>query len=277
MVQCACKGTQVSCGETHFTGGAQMVESNSYVVGPAKKVLAILALIASNATGASLSRVCRELGIPKTSAFRYLQTLVDSGFVACNPQTNIYSIGIKFRSLASADNNLRRLRLIAQPHLFALVNEFDETANLAVYVSGAVTYVEVVESSRILRIQGRIGDRHPLHSTALGKAILANLSDSICDAEINRSLIVRTSRTVVSVDALKSQLRQIRRQGYSSEVEENDDDAACVGAAILDETGHPLAAISLSAPRTRLPRELVAKAGKRVAETAAAISLELQS
>jgi IclR family KDG regulon transcriptional repressor len=254
-----------------------MVTSRNYIVQPAQKALAVLALVAENASGLPLSAVCKELKLPKTSAFRYLQTLVDAGFVDHDGQANTYGIGTKFRSLAKADSSLHRLRMVARPHLQQLVAEFGETVNLALPQGSFVIYVDIVEGTHMLRVQGRVGDRHPLHSTALGKAILAAMPATLRDAELNRSLTIRTSRTVVALDSLERHLRQALRQGYATEVEENDDDVACVGTAIIGEAETPIAAISLSAPKSRLTRQLVPKVGARVAEVAAAISREISA
>ncbi|HQZ11242.1 MAG TPA: IclR family transcriptional regulator [Devosia sp.] len=251
--------------------------SKRYIVQPAQKALAVLTLVAENASGMPLSAVCKELKLPKTSAFRYLQTLVEAGFVDHDTQTNTYSIGSKFRSLAKADSSLHRLRMIARPHLQQLVTEYGETVNLALQQDGVVIYIDIVEGTHMLRVQGRVGDRHPLHSTALGKAMLSYLPEATRKTELSRSLAVRTSRTVVAPDALERLLRQAHRLGYATEVEENDDDVACIGAAIVDETETPIAAISLSAPKSRLPRLLVPKVGTRLAEVAAAISRELSA
>jgi IclR family acetate operon transcriptional repressor len=254
-----------------------MTTSKRYIVQPAQKALAVLTLVAENASGMPLSAVCKELKLPKTSAFRYLQTLVEAGFVDHETQTNTYSIGTKFRSLAKADSSLHRLRMVARPHLQQLVSEFSETVNLALPQEGSVIYIDILEGTHMLRVQGRVGDRHPLHSTALGKAILAYMPEATRKAELNRSLAVRTSRTVIATDSLERHLRLAQRQGYATEVEENDDDVACIGAAIIDETEMPIAAISLSAPKSRLPRLLVPKVGARVAEVAATISRDLNN
>ena len=255
-----------------------MNKPSPYVVLPVQKALAVLELVAESTAGLGLSDICAELKLPKTSAFRYLRTLVESGFVAFDDSTNTYSIGSKFRSLAKADSGLHRLRMIARPHMITLVNEFQETVNLAVMLDGAVNYVDVVEGTRLLRIQGKVGDRHPLHSTALGKAMLARLPETALQAELGRRpLVARTSRTLIDQSLLARQLRQVARQGYSTETGENADDAACVGAAIIDDGGYPIAAISLSAPRSRLSRQLLPKVGARMAEMAAVISRDLNA
>lgn len=251
------------------------MNSNPYLVLPVQKALAVLELIAGNGTAMPLASICKALKLPKTSAFRYLQTLAEAGFVAHDPIANSYSIGPKFRSLAKADSGLHRLRMVARPHLADLVNEFNETLNLAVMHDGVISYIDVLEGTRLLRIQGRVGDRHPLHSTALGKAMLARLPEAARRTELGRPLAPRTSRTLVDLDLLETQLKQVQRQGYSTETEENDDDAACVGAAIVDSTGYPIAAISLSAPKSRLPRQLIPRIGGRMIEVAEAISREI--
>ncbi|MBI4923290.1 MAG: IclR family transcriptional regulator [Devosia nanyangense] len=248
---------------------------NPYVVAPVRKALSVLELVAERAHDVSLATVTRELKIPKTTSFRYLQTLTEAGFLIHDLVNDKYSVGPRFRAIAKADTSLHRLRKLARPHMHALVAEFNETVNLGLMFDGNISYVDIIEANQSLRIQGRVGDRHPLHSTALGKAILAHLPDAQRKLHLARPLALRTSRTLTDVETLERQLRQSLKLGYATETEENDDGATCVGAAVLDDIGYPIAAISLSAPRHRMPRETLAKAGARLAAAAHQISAQI--
>jgi IclR family acetate operon transcriptional repressor len=109
-------------------------------------------------------------------------------------------------------------------------------------------------------MQARIGDQHPLHSTALGKAILAHLPADERLLFLSLQLDSMTTRTVTDGSALQHQLKQVARRGYAIEVGENEDGSMCIGVPILDERDYPIAAISLSAPEQRMTTEIVPRA-----------------
>ena len=85
----------------------------------------------------------------------------------------------------------------------------------------------------------------------------------------------RTARTVTSKEHLKTRLARVRAQGYAEEIEENEDNIRCLGGAITDREGYPVAAISLTAPTFRFTDEDAAKYGPMIAEFAREISRQL--
>lgn len=249
--------------------------ANPYVVLPVMKALRVLELVTSRGTDVSLTVVSRELAIPKTTTFRYLQTLSEAGFLSHDVTSDKYGVGPRFRMIAKADTSLHSLRTHARPVMVELVDEFNETVNLAIEGQGHVVYVDIVEANRSLRMQARIGERHPMHSTALGKAILAHLPAGEREAYFARPLTERTGRTLIERPEIERQLRQVTKLGYATETGENEDGAMCIGAPILDDTGYPIAAVSLSAPLQRMPRDLAAKAGEKLLLAARRMSARL--
>jgi DNA-binding IclR family transcriptional regulator len=223
-----------------------------YLVAPVLKALKALELVAAKGHGVSLTMVAGELGLPKTSVFRYLRTLAAAGFVDYDLATDKYSVGKRFRALAHVDRGIHRLRECSGPVLKRLNREFNETINLAVMSEGRVVYIDIVESTHALRFQARIGSRDPLHSTALGKAILAFLGEDERDACLSSALAERTLRTITEVKVLERQLRDIVVAGVAVEIGENEEGTMCIGVPVLDESGYPVAAISLSAPERRI-------------------------
>jgi len=234
------------------TSAGTSTADNRYIVAPVLKALRVLELIAAKGHGVSLTMVANELSLPKTSAFRYLRTLSAAGFADYDLDTDKYSVGRRFRALAHADRSIHRLRERSGPVLKRLNREFNETINLAVMNEGRVVYIDIVESTHALRFQARIGSRDPLHSTALGKAILAFLGEEEQAACLSSALAERTLRTITQVKVLERQLREIAAAGVAVEIGENEEGTMCLGVPVLDESGYPVAAISLSAPERRI-------------------------
>lgn len=250
---------------------------NPYVVQPVMKALKVLELVARHGHEIALTTVGKELRIPKTTTFRYLQTLTEAGFLNHNRETDKYTLGPLLRSIARADASVSKIRQLARPAMIELMTEFNETVNLAVKGNGTIVYIDLVEANRSLRMQARIGDSHPMHSTALGKAILAFLPEAEKQRQLDLPLTERTGRTLLEREEIERQLRQATKLGYATEVGENEDGAMCVGVPIFDANRYPIAALSISAPLMRMPRALAAKAGTRLCEVAGRISAHFGS
>jgi DNA-binding IclR family transcriptional regulator len=243
-----------------------------YVVRPVLKALKVLAHVADKGRPATLTEVASELGLPKTTAYRYLRTLSAAGFLERDAPRERYALGSASRALARADGGPARLREAARPVLTALRDRFNETVNLGILSSGEIMYVDIVEASRALRMHARVGDRHPVHSTALGRAILSHLPSADRDGILRGALRPRTARTTVDRAALEAMLDEARRRGFAVEVGENEDGAMCIGVPVLDATQWPMAAISLSAPETRMRPDVTADAIDALRESALKIS-----
>lgn len=227
-----------------------------YIVGPVLKALKVLDAIAQKGHPTSLTTIASELNLPKTSVFRYLRTLSAAGFLTYDAGSDRYSVGIRFRALATADKSIQRLRDCALPALTEINREFNETTNLAVLADNHVVYIDIIESTRALRMQARIGSRDPVHSTALGKAILAQLPPGERTQLLSDMLPQRTLRTITQLKTIERQLADAAAKGVAIEIGENEEGTMCIGAAILDASGYPVAAISVSAPERRVTDEI---------------------
>jgi IclR family KDG regulon transcriptional repressor len=248
---------------------------DAYVVRPVAKAMRVLAFVAESGREVTLSEVARHVGLPKTTVFRYLYTLLQAEFLAHGAARDRYRAGPRLAASVGGAGDLERLRHLALPVMAELGRRFNETVNLGVASQGRVVYVEMIESSRALRMQARIGDRHPLHSTALGKAILAFLPPDRRDALLGVRLDPRTGRTLIDREAIRRHLREVARRGYAIDAGENEEGSMCVGVPILDRAGHPVGALSLSAPEQRMTRGVRGRAVEALLRGAAAISRAL--
>lgn len=245
-----------------------------YIVLPVMKALQVLDYVARQGHDVTLTETVHELKLPKTTVFRYLQTLSAAEFLEHDLKRDRYGVGRKFRSLARVDQELQGLRDIAQPEMRTLMETFHETVNLAVLSENEVVYIDMLEPGRPLRANARIGHRHPAHSTSLGKAMMAFLPDADALA-LSNELPQRTINTLTDADKLRRQVDDVRRRGYAIEVGENEDGLMCIGVPILDRTGYPVAAMSLSAPERRMKPELTMVAADALKGAAKRISIHL--
>lgn len=166
-----------------------------------------------------------------------------------------------------------RIRDVALPVMAGLRDRFNETVNLGILDGFDVVYVEMVESHHSLRMQATLGSRDPAYSTALGKAILAFTDEPARHLPLR--LMPRTVFTLHTRASVLQSLVQTQQQGYALDDQENEDGARCVGAPIFEYPGRVTAAISVSAPASRLGREQVSEVAAAVREAANTISRQL--
>jgi len=239
----------MSAEESRETGADR---GSVYDVAVLQKALDILEIVTQTGD-LGLADLAARTGASKASSFRILSTLHRRGYVSKDPATRRYTPGPRLVALSFA--NVSKLQLVprARPVLESLREEFGETVNLGILAGHDVLYLEIAESARSLRMSSVVGARDRLHSTSLGKAMLAELpadeARRLLEAYERRPA---TRRTIVDLEALMAELRATKERGYSIDDEENEVGARCVGVAIVDVSGRPQAAISVSGPTARV-------------------------
>ncbi len=240
------------------------------------KALALLDAFTPQDASLSLSQLMHRTGIPRATAFRLLATLEQCGYVVKDGTE--YSLGFKIFVLGNIVGESMDLRRQARRHLRELRDVSGETVQLAVLAEWQIVHLDrVLSNQSVGYMVSRIGVILPAYCTALGKALLAFQDDDLVYAWASTQELRRlTANTVTTVDGFVDELRRVRRQGFSIDNEERELGVRCVGAPVFDRDGNAIAAISLSAPTDRLPRELYGSpVVMHVVAAAQAISREL--
>ena len=255
-----------------------MTEKNSpsrYTVNVLAKALELLDVL-SRSDSLSLKELCEVLEQPKSSVFRYLVTLEDRGYVRRLPNSDEFTLGLKLIALGRAVTTQFSVHEVAIPFMRGLQDTFRETVNLAILEAGKVVYLEILEGTQSIRMAARPGQRDFVHSTAIGKSLLAHSSESEVEAIISRhGLPALTPATITSIERLKVELAQVRELGYAVDNVENEKGVRCVGAPIFNHQGKAVAAISMSGPADRIWGPLVETIGKALATATQSISEQL--
>lgn len=193
--------------------------------------------------------------LPQPTVHRLLQTLVELGYMRQLPDRR-YALGFRFVPLGAAAHQLVGAR--AEPVLAHLVRELGETANLAIMAGDRAVYVAQSPSSHSVRMFTEIGRCVDLHSTGVGKALLAQLTDDDVEAIVRRTgLASHTPHTIVSTDHLHAVLVETRERGYALDREEQETGVCCVAAAVPTLLG---TAVSVSGPLARMNDAMLARA-----------------
>lgn len=220
-----------------------------------------------------LAELCRLLKSPKTTIHRMLLTLESLGYVQQNPQSLGYMASIKIFELGGKVAQNLNLIQIAKPFMIMLSEKTGETINLGILDDADVICVDKVESKQHLKLDQPIGYRAKAYHTAMGKAILAYLSEEEkAGLFANHIVTLGTSKTLKTVNVIKGNLKRVREQGYAVDNEEYIIGVRCVGAPIFDHNSKVVAGLSIAGPSLRIKEENIESLAKLATGTAGLIS-----
>lgn len=240
------------------------------------RALTIVNRLAASDEGATLTEVAQQVGLSPSTAHRLLTTLEQERYVHFDAERRLWSVGMQAFVAGSAFLKTRSLAATARPHMRALMEESEETVNLAVEDQAEAVYLSQVECRQMMRAFARPGGRVPLHCSSVGKALLSAMPDSDLARVLHRQGLPRvTVKTITTTPALRGDLARARERGYAVDDEEHAVGLRCIAAVIFNETADPLAALSLSGPMARIPDERIPLLGDLVRRKADAITAQL--
>lgn len=233
-------------------------EGRQGLVQSVDRALAILEVLAEQAREVSLKDLSTMVGLDPSTTHRLLQTLMARGFVRQEEGGRRYALGLRAFEVGSAVPYVAQVRQLARPVLQDLAARTEETANLAVRDGWNGVYVEQVPGPHFLRMLTEVGRVIPLHCTAVGKALLAGLTDEELEQYLSRARLTPcTPRSLTSPGELRQEIHWVRAHGYAIDDEEFEEGAKCVGAAVRDRADRVVAAVSVSGPSVRFSPERI--------------------
>ncbi len=246
---------------------------NRRVIASLQRALDILDLFQGNRSELGNTEIARLLGLDPSTVAGLVSTLRVNNYLDQNPSNRKYRLGLKLAERASVLLEQLDLRKIAAPTIESLRNWCDESINLAIRDRQEVVYIERLFGSHSLGIRSELGKRAAVHSTALGKAIVAYLPALEATQFLEQYKFSSVTRySIVDQDRFQKELERVRKFGYAIDEEENEIGGRCVAAPIFNHDGYPFAAVSISVPIQRLPREKIPIFGAKVKEAAMVIS-----
>ncbi len=248
----------------------------NYPIKVLDKSLSILETMLRQGSAMSMTEISEKLGLYPSTTHRILDTLKHWGYVEQEPNNQRYQLGLKVIELGMAKLHQMDLAREATPYLKELVNQCNETVHLGVLEEGEVMYLAKEESSQTIRMISYVGKRAPLHCTALGKILLAYMSEEEREKILeDRELPRLTEKTITDKRELEKELGKVREQGFALDREENEKDVRCVAAPIRNHQGKVIAAISISSPIFRIDKNVQNNLKKVLIETSEKISKRL--
>src|SRR5438034_722171 len=230
-----------SYSELKFVFRTMTGSSDKNVVNSLAKGFRVLEAFTSEEPELLLAEIARRANLDNATTFRLLNTLVMLGYVHKVEDSRKFRLTLKcldlgFNAIARSD-----LRTQARPVLRSLVGEVNEAASIGVLEGVEVVYIERMQAGMTrLGVDVRIGSRVPVHSTAIGHAIVGFLpraeQERILAAAPRKKM---TDRTVTDVKTLLKRLKQVRERGYAVADQENVTGLCVLAGPILERDGFP--------------------------------------
>lgn len=218
------------------------------------KVFSVLETLV-DAREAGLGEIAQKAMTSKATTHRLLQTMIDLGYIEQEPDTERYRLTLKLFSLGAQSLTERNgLLRVADKVMGKLSRAMGESINLGVLDDREqkVVYIHKYDSAYNLSMKSTLGLRNPLHSTSLGKALLAwRDEEEVTERLATATLHKVAPRTLTDLPSLMAELRQWRHLGYTEEIEESEAGVRCMAVPVLDHLGKSVAAISMSFPLFR--------------------------
>jgi DNA-binding IclR family transcriptional regulator len=254
-----------------------MAPADSNPATAVERALNILEAAAQHREGLTNSEISRKLAIPKSSASYILRTLEKRGYLRRDQETGRYRLGLKILSLGGDAQANLDIADVALPFIRMLVEKIHLTVHLAVLDQGEAVYIEKVEAPGFFKVNTWVGRRMFLHSTSVGKCLLAWLPKLEVETLVKQQgLKKRTPKTITTMSKLLADLEIVKQAGYAVDDEENSLGARCLGAPIFDAMGNVTAALGASGTLTQMDEENIPKIIEALRETSRRIARQMQ-
>jgi DNA-binding IclR family transcriptional regulator len=221
-----------------------------------------------------VSECAAELGVARSTAHRLMAMLEHYGFLRRDPVRRTYRAGEALLALGLSAVDGLDIRVRARPFLEALRDEVQETVVLVLLEGRNVRFVDAVETTRALRVGGRVGLVLPAHSTSVGLAVLAAMTPEQVHALYPDDVLPgRGEDAGRPRSELEEQLAAIRETGYAVAYTDTDVEIGAIGVAVPQGFGAVPAALAIAAPASRLTPELTDRWGRAALRTARLIGM----
>jgi len=222
-----------------------------------------------------ISDLAKRLGLAKSTVHRLASTLLEQGMLEQNAGDGKYHLGLALFELGTLVRRKMDFTVEARPYLRTLAERTGETVHLAILDHDSVLYIITHESKQALRMGSKVGTRVPVHSTAVGKTLLAFQPEAEIARIIARGLPASAPSTIVDPRVLQRELAQVRARDYAVDDEESEVGLRSIAAPVRSHSGNVIAAISIAGPVHRMTKKMLLGWVKELADAAAAVSQRL--
>lgn len=223
---------------------------------PVRTTEKTLALIEQLMEGgpSGVTELANELNMGKSAVHNHLTTLRKHDYVL--KSNNKYYLSLKFLEVGGQTRKSMEFYQVAEPEVKSIASKTGELANILVEERGMGIYLMRAKGANAVDLDTYAGLRTYLHTTALGKAILAHLPKSRVEEIVDyRGLEQKTPKSIGTREELFKALETVRERGYAIDDGERLEGLRCLAAPVKASSGEVLGSISVSAPASRVSDE----------------------
>lgn len=220
-----------------------------------ERAFSILTQIARR-QGISLAELSKAVGLHNSTTFHLVRTMVELGIVRQAKDTKKYHLGRFIFSLAANSSSEVELVSTVTPFLEEVAKTTGETCHFGFRVGAEMMIAAKVAGGGAFQLVERTGGARPMSCTALGKVLLADMSDEELDHFLSMPLHAATPRSIIDPEVLRQEVMRVREVGLGFDDAEFDSEVRCLAAPVRDVGGRVIGALGLSGPiwRITLPR-----------------------
>jgi DNA-binding IclR family transcriptional regulator len=240
------------------------------------KALGLLVLLGDEPRGASAAELSRRAELPFSTTYRLLGSLTRDGFVDYEPDGRRYHLGLRIFQLGQRVSNHHGFAGTAMPVLRRVTEQTGEATILSVRDGHHHLTVNKVDGPQMFRVTSDPGHLGSLHTTAVGKALVAFAEDSERErllAELDLEPL--TPHSITDREVFRAEIEQVRRQGYAVMDEENETGMRAVAVPLLNSQGHAFASLATAVPVFRLSLEALVAQVPLLQDAAAELAARL--
>lgn len=240
------------------------------------RALSMLEAVAQRQGGLTLSELSRKLEVPKSTASYILHTLQTKGYLVRDKDTGKYRLGLKLLNLSHSVQTNVDLRELALPLLQHFVDRTKLSAHVAILDRGRAVYIEKIEAPGFVKMDTWVGKRVPVHTTAVGKALVSQMVEEEIEHILKERGMDRvTSKTITARTKFLHEIEKVKEQGYAIDDEENSDGVRCIAAPIYNAEGIIAAAVGTSGTLSQIDDAHLIKTIEMIKELARRVSHQL--
>lgn len=246
------------------------------IVQSVDRTLTILEVLSDYEDGLGITEISEKVELHKSTVHRLLNTLIFKGYIKQDKNTNKYGLTLKLFELGNKKVESMDLVSVVEPYLKELMEKTNEVVHLGMREGSDIIYVSKMEPQKSMKMYTRIGMRKPIYCTAMGKAMMAYMTEEEAQKIWDESDIQKlTNNTIVDFNDIKENLRDIREKGYAMDDQEVEEGIRCVGTILKDHKSRICGAISISGSILSFTEDKISYYSKVILEHAEKISKEL--
>jgi DNA-binding IclR family transcriptional regulator len=269
-------GSLVSKPEFRSLSVETLMEGQEFRLPSVDRAMSLFELLANAQRGMTLSELSRKLSIPKSTTHYLLHTLVTRGYIQRGAGGRHYVLGLRFSDVASTSPAELNLRTMATPFLRQMTTRLNLTSTATILRGAEGVIIARIESLQDTGGGAWIGRHVDLHCTAQGKALISTLTEEHLNRLFaGRELAHYTSKTILSLTALKADLTQVRANGFALNDEEQVFGLRAIAVPVIDPIGAVVASVSVRGSTSQIPLSRVPQIARDVMLVARDLSQRL--